>query len=171
MTEYGPHQVRNGRHVLRFSGRVLGSACSARVDAPRWSELAVYGLLNGSYVRSKVGFSVMAHRPDCPLVDWHMTRWLDLADKAESERTRVPCVVCQPVVGAGMDPMTMMESNRYTATVARDPAHLAELLKAGRPAGQLPRLVCRVVDQVCAADPMFARYWEIVSDVGVKVTG
>lgn len=159
MTEYGLHQVRDGRHVWRFSGRVLGSASSARVDAPRWSELAVYGLLNGSYIRSKVGFSTIAHRPACPLVDRHMVRWLDLEDATESSRDRVPCVVCQPVVGSGMDPLTMMESNRYTATVARDAEHLGSLLIAGRPVDQLPRLVFRVVELCSAADEKFAGYW------------
>lgn len=171
MTECGPHLVRNGRQVWRFSGRVLGAASSMRVDAARWSELTVYGLLNGSYVRSKVGFSLVAHRPDCPLVDRQMTAWLDLEDRDEVARNRVPCVVCQPVVAPGMDPHTMMESIRYTATVARDAAHLGRILRDGRPAGQLPRLVLRVIEQVMDQDAVFARYWETVSSVGVKLTG
>lgn len=168
------HQVRNGRHILRFEGVVLASASSQRDDAPRWSELVVYGLANGSYVRSKIGYSLIAHRAECPLVDGKMERWLDLDDQTESRAQRVPCVVCQPVLRAGaLDPMMMVESTRYTATIARDPAHLAELLTAqqGRGSHQLPRLVSRVVDQVCAQDPDFAQYWSSVSAVGVKLTG
>jgi hypothetical protein len=168
MTEFGPHQVRNGRHVLRFQGRVLGSASSAREDASRWSELAVYGLTNGSYIRSKVGRSVVVHAGDCPLVDRFMTRWVDLDDGDEAAVRRVPCVVCQPVLDA-LDPLRVIESTRYTATVAADAAHLVQLLTAQRPAGQLPRLVSRVVEQCCAADPVFARGYQRYC--GVKVTG
>jgi hypothetical protein len=156
--EPAPQVARNGRHVLKFVGTLLGSATSARWDAARWSELAVYGLANGSYIHSKVGRSRVVHRPDCGRVDYHMTAWIDLPDDAERQAAKMPCPLCQPAIGASWDPQTMIESTRYTATVVSDPELLARLLTAGR-TGKLPFLVTDVITQVCANDPVFRTYW------------
>lgn len=156
---YGPHQARNGRHLLRFTGCVLGAASSEHPDSPRWSELVVYGLTNSSYVRSKIGRSLVVHAPNCPLVDWHMTAWMEVQrDAAERSLRRVPCAVCQPAFTEGWDPHTMVESTRYSATVASDPEELAMLLTSRR-AGKQPRLIEEVIQQVCIKDPAFASYW------------
>ena len=158
------HQVRDGRHILRFDGDVLASGSSARVRATRWSEIAVYRLVDG-YLVARTGYSTVAHRPECAKVNWRMTSWIDLEDVAESRRPRTSCDECQPVVGPGMDPQTMIETTLYSATLAATPAELARVLTNGKPAGLLPRLVFRIVNQCCEADGEFARYWSTVSPV------
>jgi hypothetical protein len=159
------HQVRDGRHILRFYGEVLASGTSARVRAVRWSEIVVYRLANGGYLISRIGYSLVAHRPECPRVSIRMVPWIDLEDRVESVRQREPCVECQPQVGAGMDPQTMIEAPIYSARVARTPLILGDLLREGRPAERLPRLVWRVAIQCCEADEAFSRYWSTVSPV------
>jgi hypothetical protein len=158
------HQVRDGRHILRFDGDVLGTGSSARVRAARWSEITVYRLVGG-YLVARVGYSLVAHRPECLQVNWRMTPWLDLEDRAESVQLREPCEECQPQVGPGMDPQTMIETTIFTTQMAPTAQSLGRILTNGKPAGQLPRLVFRVVLQCCEADDAFARYWSTVSPV------
>jgi hypothetical protein len=158
------HTVRDGRHILRFNGEVLATGTSARARAVRWSEIVVYRLVGG-YLLSRVGYSVVAHRPECERVNIRMVPWIDLEDRAESVQQREPCLECQPSVGAGMDPQTMIETTIYSAQMAPSAPVLGMLLTKGRPAGQLPRLVCRVAIQCCEADDAFARYWSTLSPV------
>jgi hypothetical protein len=158
------HQVRDGRHILRFDGEVLASGTSARARAVRWSEIVIYRLTDG-YLISRVGYSLVAHRPECPRVSIRMVPWIDLEDRAESVQQREPCIECQPQVGAGMDPQTMIEATIYSAQMAPTAEILGRFLREGRPAGQLPRLVCRVAIQCCEADEAFSRYWSTVSPV------
>lgn len=156
------HSARDGRRVLRFAGTALGSVTSRRGYAPRWSELAVYGLSNGSYIRSKVGRSTVVHSPDCGRVNHWMTAWIDLDDRAESAASRTPCIECQPNLNDGMDPHLMVEATRYTATLAQNAEQLLDLLLEGKPGwpqlqlATAPDLIRDLIRQVSGADPALA---------------
>lgn len=170
------HRVRNGRHILEFHGDVLAVASSERPGEPRWSELVIYGISQGCYVRSKIGYSLVAHRPECRRVTPVMSSWIDLEDAVESRADRVPCVECQPATGQGMDPHTVVEATRYSAVTARSAEHLAKLLleTPGNKTSDRPsRLVARVAEQLASKDPAFAAQWSLIASpaVALKRTG
>lgn len=122
--------VRNGKEILRFDAQVVASSTSQRPGAERWSELVVYQLPSGAYVISKIGRSILAHRPDCPLVSPHMVTWLEAGE--EGRVHRVPCLTCQPLVGDDMDPQTILETTRYTVLRAQNREELRSVLSEGR---------------------------------------
>ncbi len=150
--------VRDGTKVLRFEADVLATATSKRAGAPRWSELVVYRLPSNAYVISKIGRSLIAHRPECVRVYPDMPTWLEAGEEATVHR--VPCLECLPVVGDQMDPQTVLEATRYTVLRARDPQQLYQAL-LGR-TRRLPAIVSEVIKQVQTTDEAFAR-WLLVT--------
>jgi hypothetical protein len=144
--------VRDKDRVLRFEAEVLATATSKRPGAVRWSELVVYRLPSQQYVISKIGRSVLAHRPDCYRVYPDMPTWLEAGEEAQVHRE--PCAECLPVVGSGMDPQTVLEATRYTVLQARDPENLYRALhnKRGRTAG----IVEDILQQLTVRDQLFA---------------
>lgn len=156
---FTPQTVRDGRKLLKFLGRSIATESSARAWAPRWSEIQIFKLPSGGYMYAKLGASLVAHRPTCSKVSWRMKSWVSLEEGQESQAVRVPCQICQPVVGTGMDPHTKVEVTRYTAMLADSPAELLELLlKHVSPGGEVPTLVLRVIEQCRATDPLFDSY-------------
>lgn len=145
--------VRDGQRVLRFQADVLAAASSHRPGVLRWSEIVIYRLAGGQYVISKVGRSVVAHRPDCSKVYPDMPTWLEAGEEAQVHRTG--CLECLPEVGDQMDPQTVLEAQRYTVLRAGTPAELQDVLTL-RKVGPLPRLVRDVLDRVAASDVAFS---------------
>lgn len=133
--------VRNGREILRFEAEVVAAATSQRPGVQRWSELVVYQLASGQYVISKIGRSVLAHRPDCLLVTDEMVSWLEAEEEAKVHR--YPCLECLPEVGNRMDPQTMLEPSRYTVLRARDGEELRSVLTQGRE--HLPSIIRKLI--------------------------
>lgn len=122
--------VRNGREIYRFEAKVIASATSQRAGVMRWSELVVYQLPSGQYIVSKIGRSVLAHRPDCILANDEMVPWLEAGEEAQVHR--FPCLTCNPLIGDQMDPQTLLEPSRYTLLRARDETELRDVLTQGR---------------------------------------
>lgn len=150
--------VRDGTRVMRFAADVLATASSHRPGVMRWSELVIYRLADGQYVISKVGRTVVAHRPECSRVYPDMPTWLEAGEEAQVHR--IGCLECLPEVGDQMDPQTVLEAQRYTVLRAKDPANLQAALADGR-TGQLPRLVRDVLTQVQARDEAFATWQRV----------
>lgn len=136
--------VRNGREILRFEAEVVAAATSQRPGVMRWSELVIYQLLSGQYVVSKIGRSVLAHRPDCLLVTDEMVTWLEAEEEAIVHR--FPCLECNPDVGDRMDPQTMLETSRYTVLRARDGEELRSVLTQGR--DHLPAIIRKLIQEL-----------------------
>ena len=155
-----PHVVRDGRRRLKFEAKVVASATSQRPGAVRWTELAIYALEN-EWIISKVGRSMVAHRPECPRVNWYMPRWLDAGEEAVIRR--MPCVECRPVTGDEMDPHTRLEVQRYRAWVLRSPEEVVLSVTEARPVDRLPRLAAEVLSQL-GSDPVLAEYVTSLGD-------
>jgi len=150
-------QVRDGARVLRFQAAVLGAATSQRPGAPRWSELTVYRLEDGTYLISKVGRSMVAHDPRCLRVNRHMLPWSKAIEIGEDLGPRVPCEDCRPEV----DPIAataLLESTRSRAIIAPTAEHAVETLTESRAQLLLPMLVREVLAQCAQTDSSFARY-------------
>jgi hypothetical protein len=109
-------------------------------------------LPDGSYILSKVGRSLVAHKPECERVTWKMVSWLEA--KEEGKVRRVPCVNCRPVVGNEMDPHTMLEPSRYSARSAQDAQALLEMLLEGRVVDTLPWVVREALVKAGESDPL-----------------
>lgn len=85
-----------------------------------------------------------------------MVRYLDAAD--EGRVRRVPCPECNPPVGDAMDPMTMLETSRWSVVQAADPAGLFEVL-AGKSQGQIVGMTERIITQLTTTDESFRQWW------------
>jgi hypothetical protein len=125
---------------------------SYRPGTQRWSELAIYLLPDGTYILSKIGRSLVAHRPECARVTWKMVSWLEAGE--EGKVRRVPCVACRPVIGNEMDPHTVLEPSRYSARSAQDAQALLEMLLEGRAVDTLPWVVREALVKATASDPL-----------------
>jgi hypothetical protein len=166
MGEVGLRQVRHGTRVLRFQAAVIGAATSQRGNNPRWSELAVYRLVDGTYVVSKVGRSAVAHRPDCLRVNRRMVSWGRAEQVGEDRVQRVPCWDCHPDLHPPLDPELMLEVTRYRAIAARDAESVVSAMDdpIADPTLPMAQIVRDVLAQCAQADPCFARYAEAVSE-------
>lgn len=158
MGEVGLRQVRNGARILRFRAAVLGAATSRRGSIPRWSELVVYKLADGSYLISKIGRSTVAHRPGCLRVNHRMVPWSRAADYGEETIERVPCPDCRPDLHPPLDPDLRLEITRYRAVAAPNAETAAQSLIGDRAALLVPQLVRDVLAQCAQEDSCFARY-------------
>lgn len=164
MSEIGLRQVRHGTRVLRFQAAVIGAATSQRGSIPRWSELVVYRLVDGTYLISKVGRSTVAHRPDCLRVNHRMIPWSRAAQYGEDREVRTACADCQPDLHPPLDPGLRLEITRYRAIPCPDAESTARSLTESRAVLLMPQLVRDVLAQCVQADPCFARYAEAVSE-------
>lgn len=143
-TEMTIRTVRNGREILRFEAEVIAAATSQRPGVTRWSELVIYQLPSKQYVISKIGRSVLAHRPDCLYVTDAMVPWVEAEEEAQVHR--YPCLTCNPLVGDQMDPQTLLEPSRYTVLRARDEEELREVLIQGRE--RLPGIIRKLIQKL-----------------------
>jgi hypothetical protein len=160
MGEVALRIVRDGSRTLRFPAAVLGAATSQRGSVPRWSELVVYRLTDGTYLISKIGRSTVAHRPDCLRVNHRMIRWDQAAGTGEELTQRVPCLDCLPDLAHGISPDTVLEVGRYRAIVAPTAERAAQSLSGDRAALLMPQIVRDVLAQCAQSDEAFARYTE-----------
>ena len=74
--------------ILEFNAAVLAAGTSRRPGVPRWSELTVYLVSDGSYLISRVGRSTIAHAEGCEEVTWRTPRWLDASTHTVAIRLR-----------------------------------------------------------------------------------
>lgn len=157
-------QARNGDTPLSFRAAVLAAATTARPGASRWTELVVYRLpvdtteetATGGYVVSKIGRSLVVHKPTCSKAN---PRKMDTPDPwVDPDPARVACLQCQPYMGI-LDQRLLMERDRHAVLQARSPVDLAKVLLQGRPGTPLPTaptgIVAEVLAQVRRSDPDF----------------
>jgi len=157
MSEIALRVVRNGGRTLRFQAAVLGAATSQRGSVPRWSELVVYKLTDGTYLISKIGQSTVAHQPTCLRVNHRMKPWSAVRESDEFIGPRSPCPDCRPDV-KHLPGETMLEVTRYRAILCQTAESAAESLMGDRAALLVPQLVRDILAQCAQSDPAFARY-------------
>jgi hypothetical protein len=88
-------QVKDGDRVLQFDGELLAHSSSYRPDSDRWVEFDLYRTKAGAYVVSRVGYSVLYHTADCPIVRRGRHDPAPVATLTENSRS---CSVCSPSV-------------------------------------------------------------------------
>ena len=138
--------------ILEFDAAVLASGTSRRPGVPRWSELVIYRVSDGSYLISKVGRSLVAHQEGCSGVTWRTPRWLD-ATPEEQAVSRVPCLRCRPRVGpGGIDPTLFVEPDWTAVLLPQDPDAIIEILLERRPLREVPALIRDMLDQLAECD-------------------
>jgi hypothetical protein len=116
------YEVKDGSRILRFDGELLGESTSFRRGSDRWIEFELYKTLNGSYVLSRVGVSLVYHTASCPLVRRYGL--VEAAPKA-LRKDALPCEECEP---SRELPMVFPEKNRTWAQVSEDPEAVLEAL-------------------------------------------
>lgn len=88
-------RVIDGDRILEFSGEHLAHASSRRGDSDRWVEFDIYRTDGKSYIVARVGWSVVYHRKECPIV---ARRGHQPAQAATLTADSLPCVDCRPSV-------------------------------------------------------------------------
>jgi len=134
--------------ILEFDAAVLASGTSHRPGVPRWSELVVYRVSDGSYLINRIGRSVFAHEDGCPEISWRTPRWIDAAPE-EQALPRVPCPLCRPRIGpGGIDPTLFVETSRPRVMLPQNAdAVIGILLDRSRP-GLIPVMIRDMLEQL-----------------------
>jgi hypothetical protein len=122
-------RIWNEDEVLEFSGRLIATATTKQPGKPRWLEMKLHRLTDGTgrYVISRVGRSVVYHRYDGPC-----NRGVP-APASELVLESVPCAAC---AAPALDVAKMMagvpvakEADHYSATVCDDAQHVLQRLR------------------------------------------
>lgn len=152
------YQVRDGSRLLTFEGELLGSISSRR-DDPRWTEMAVYRTVGGSYVLEKVGRSVLTHMPGCPEIIGNIPRF-QAAHPGDDPDDGYVYHHCVPDIYDFTQ--LLVEEDRYWAVIAKDPANIVDALYRRRQGTRhLPRIGIELLEQVSEADPQFGAQWRV----------
>lgn len=156
---YARRRVLDHGRILEFDAAVLASGTSRRPGVPRWSELVVYRVSDGSYLISRVGRSTVAHQEGCGSITWRTPRWLD-ATPEEQQVSRVPCLRCRPRIGpGGIDPTLFVEPDWTVVMLPQDADAIIGILlesPTGRPRSpeEVPALILDMLDQLAGCgDP------------------
>jgi len=121
--------------VLEFEGELLADVTTEVPDSPRWTEMELYHLTDGTgrYVLHVVGRSVVYHVHDGPCNSGTATAAVEIPDDAE------PCQVCRPGRDLPDDVTFDYEDDRHSAHVCADaPAVLVALRSTGSRATSRP---------------------------------
>jgi hypothetical protein len=99
--------------VIEFEGQLVADVTTELPDAPRWTEMDLYHLTDGTgrYVLHVVGRSVVYHRHDSECNSGTKTPLIDVPDDAE------PCPNCHPSEG---HIYVDVEDDRHSAHVCAD---------------------------------------------------
>ena len=116
------YEVKDGSRILRFEGELLGSSTSYRRGSDRWIEFELYKTLNGSYVLSRVGVSLVFHASTCSLVRRY---GLSEASPKALHRDALPCEECDPSRDL---PIVYPEKNRTWTQVSEEPEAVLDSL-------------------------------------------
>lgn len=141
-------KVRDGQtRIIEFEGRLLGEVSSRRSQAPRWTELRLYRTDAGVYVLEKVGASVVVHAPNCSDIMGSLPRFQEKhpgADPTDSKWWF--CERCGDLAVRDITSL-LVESNRYWAIIAEDPADIVDsLYRRKNGARSMPRMSLDLLD-------------------------
>jgi len=135
----------------RFDGVLLGSSSSRRPGGQRWIEFALYRSTGGAYILSRVGQSVLFHRPDCDVVGRN-----DLRIGAVPPGG-VPCELCLPAIDDGV---VCPEAPRYWAAMFETPAAVLHALERNGESGRyVTNVAAKLVEAASSNDQAIADAW------------
>jgi hypothetical protein len=149
------HRVRDGaQRVIEFNGDLLGEATSRRTQGPRWTELRLFKTDAGMYVLEKVGASVVVHAPHCEDIIGDLPRFQETYPGADpADGTWWICERCGSDAVRDITKL-LVETNRYWATVADNPAEIVDALyRRKNGARSMPRMSLDLLDEAGRVDP------------------
>jgi hypothetical protein len=163
MTKPEAHSVRDGAtREIRFTGVLLAEVSSRHNAGPRWTELRLFRTEAGSYVLEKVGVSVVVHTPGCPNILGNLPRFQEAhpgADPADGNWWF--CEVCGDQAVRGDITRLLVETNRYWATIAEDPALIVDALyRRKNGARSMMRVSLDLLNEASKADPKIADVYQ-----------
>jgi hypothetical protein len=151
------HKVRDGNtRVIEFDGDMLAEVSSRRAQNPRWTELRLYRTDAGVYVLEKIGASVVLHVPGCGEIRGELPRFQALNPGADpSDGSWWFCEQCGDMAARDRNiTRLLIESNRYWAIIAEDPAQIVDALyRRKNGARSMPRMSLDLLDQAGESDP------------------
>lgn len=151
------HQVRDGHtRIIEFDGELIAEVSSRKGQSPRWTEFHLYRTDAGSYVLEKVGASVVIHAPGCSEVRAPLPRFQEVHPGADpSDGKWWFCEHCGDLATRDRDiTRLLVESNRYWAIVAADPAQIVDSLYRRKDgARSMPRVSLDLLDAAGQVDP------------------
>lgn len=147
-------QVEGEDRTYGFRGRLLAHVTTETDASPRWTEIELYELTDGTgrYVVHIVGRSVLYHHHDSPCNAGVPTKMLDLVEDAE------PCPRCQPPRYRDCDQDDLVvdaESDRHTITVCAGVTEVLDALRLPNRRGYSAPAQ-RLLDEVRHSHPEFA---------------
>jgi hypothetical protein len=165
-TENQVIRVLNAGGPLEFSGTLLGEVSTQINRSPRWTEISLYKVTDGTqrYVLHSCGASVVYHKHNGPCNTGVPTHAEDMPLDGE------PCRVCRParvpddpeewykedLLGTQWD----LETDRHTTHVCKDPKEVVEKLRFPRSnkilGGTLSGPAQRLLNMVAKHDPDIA---------------
>lgn len=141
----------NGQ-MYRFDGELLATSDSRRSGAHRWISFALYRSEGGSYILSRVGHSLLYHRPDCEVVKRN-----DL-EIGPAEVGGVACEICTPLPLDAVCP----EKPRYWAAIMKDASSVLRALQRSNGETQyVTKVAARLVEQAAVRDRSIAEAWAV----------
>lgn len=141
----------NGQNY-RFDGELLATSDSQRPGVHRWITFALYRSSGGSYVLSRVGHSLLFHRPDCEVV----TR--NRLEIGAAEPGGMACELCLPSLSEPVCP----ERPRYWAAILKDaPAVLKALQRDNGETKYVTKVAARLIETAAVHDRTLAEAWTV----------
>lgn len=152
-------QVRDGARLLTFDGLQLGRVSSERSNSPRWTELAIYQTVGGSYVLEKVGRSVVTHVPGCPEILGELPRFQEAHPGEDPDDYHYHDCVPESYNFTQL----LTEQARYWALVSKDAAEIVDALRIRRRSASehMPRLSVDLLNAVSRIDAHFEDSWRV----------
>jgi hypothetical protein len=141
----------NGQNY-RFSGELLATSNSQRPGIHRWITFALYRSSGGSYVLSRIGHSLLFHRPDCEVTE---RNHLEIGP---AEPGGVACELCMPNLSEPVCP----EQPRYWAAILKDANSVLKALQRNNGETQyVTKVAARLVEEAAVHDRTLAEAWSI----------
>lgn len=148
------HRVHDGAtRTIEFDGELLGEVPETH-RGPRWTRLRVYRTDAGVYVLEKAGLSIVVHAPHCPDIMGTLPRFQEVHPGADpADGTWWICERCGDIAVHDITKL-LVETNRYWATIAEDPAEIVDALyRRKNGARSMPRISLDLLDIAGKADP------------------
>lgn len=152
------YQLNDGsRHVI-FKGIQIAYLSSERPGVSRWTDMAMFKTVGGSYIVNRIGVSAIAHHIDCHhITNKHLPSVFETHEDEIAIEDRDPCPVCKPNIPELLehDPAALkIEKDRHWAAVASSAGAIIESLQTTK-AGvkSLSSLATGLIEMAAIYDP------------------
>lgn len=123
-----PHEIKDGRRIIRFTGTPIAQASSERPHAPRFVVLTLYQLPSPppAYVLSRIGHSRVFHTADCHQAARNRLPFGHETQSPAAAQDLHPCPYCiptQPIRQEDPTPLDFLTQHRFET-----PRHFGAIL-------------------------------------------